>query len=386
MALRLLIITDWTFLLMGGLLLLRVNRTGRVIFYGVLAGIIGVIVLTLEFLFHSPSDFRHAYDSYLHNPNAYQQLIRAAVHAGASTGVHAAAVLSSIALLNFAYGGATFANYTAGELRRPSRTFQFATLGAVAIAFVLFLVSWLVIRHDLGLAFAQSSAYLHTNDPTTYAKLAGTVTNYVPSYMSLIASNPVSKLIVAFGFAGGVFALVLATGLVLTRLMFAMSFDRVLPTAVADVQERSHAPLKAAVIVAVLFIGTTILVVYTSILVATRNLGLVIAAIWAIASFTAAILPYRRRDLYDAAPKTLGKDFLGVPMITIVGGISCVFWGVATYLGATKTQVSGGYDTTSVISIAATCIVGIVVYLISRANLRRKGLNLGLAMHELPPE
>ncbi len=373
-------------LIIGWFLLRRVGFTGKVIFYGVALGLFAVIVLTLEFVFHSPSAFRHAYDSHLHNPRAYQQMIAAAHHVGVSTGVHTAAVLASVAILNFAYGGATFANYTGGELRKPNRTFHVATLATCGIAFLVFMASWLAMKHDLGLAFSQSSAYINTNDPTTYAKLAGDVTNYVPSYVLLIASNPVSKIIIAFGFAAGVFALVLTTGLVLSRLLFAMSFDRILPAAVADVRPKSHAPLKSTVLVTTLFLIVTIFVVYTSVLSATRNLGLVLAGIWAIASFAAAIMPWRRRDLYAAAPKMLGKQRLGVPMVTVIGGISCVYWLFALYLGATKTQVSGGYDTTSVIVIVATCLVGFVAYFVSRAVLRRKGLNLDLALHDLPPE
>jgi amino acid transporter len=173
---------------------------------------------------------------------------------------------------------------------------------------------------------------------------------------------------------------------VLSRLLFALSFDRVLPTAVSNVRAKSHAPMTAAAIVTVLLFGFTLLIVYTSILQITRNFTLIAAGIFSISSFAAAILPWRRRDLYAQSPKVLGNRILGLPAITVIGGLSCIYWLVGLYLGATKAQVSGGYDTTSVITLVGTCLIGAVAYVISRIALARKGLNLDLALHELPPE
>jgi amino acid transporter len=373
-------------LLTGWLLLKRVAVMARAIYYPAILGVLAVVVLTAELLFHSPSTFRHAFDTHLHNPHAYQQLIAAAHNAGLSTGVRTAAVLSSIALVNFIFGGTTYANYTGGEMRKPGWTYRAATVAVMFVALVVDLAAWLATKHELGLAFTQSVGWLSANEPATYSKIAGDVTAYIPSFVALVASNPVSKIIISVGMFAGTLALVFAVGVLLSRLLFAMSFDRVLPTAVSNVRGKNHAPVTAAIIVTVLLFATTVLTIYTGILQVSRNLGLVLAAVFAISSFAAAILPWRRADLYRNAPKVLGDKLVGVPVITIVAGLSCIYWLVALYLGATKTQVSGGYDATSVITLAATCLIGLVAYVWSRIALSRKGINLDLAFHELPPE
>jgi basic amino acid/polyamine antiporter, APA family len=373
-------------LLTGWLMLKHVGIVARATYYAVGLGIVSVIVLILEFVFHSPGSFRHAFDAHVHNPHAYQQLVATAHKAGLSTGVKASAVVSCIALVNFLYGGATYANYTGGELRKPGWTFRASTILCLLVAMVLTLGAWLAMKHDLGLPFTQSAGWLSANEPAAYAKIAGNVTAYVPSYVLLIASNPVSKIVIAVGFASGVLSLIFAVGVLLTRLLFAMSFDRVLPTAVADVKPKSHAPVNAVVIVTALLFATTLLIVYTSVLEATRNLGLVIAGVFTISSFAATILPWRRRELYEMSAKPLGNKLLGLPTVSVIGALSTVYWAVALYLGATKTQVSGGYSTTSVLTLAGTCLIGVLAYAISRYSLGRKGLNLATAMHELPPE
>lgn len=373
-------------LLTGWLLMKRVGVIARTTYYAVGFGILAIVVLILEVVFHSPGTFRHAYDAQVGSAGAYTQLIAAAHKSGLATGVTTAAVLASIAQVNVFYGGVTYANYTGGELRKPGWTFRAATLLCLTITLVLSMAAWLAVKHVLGLSFIQASGWLSTNDPASYAKVVGGVNAFLPNYVLMIASNPVSKLIIAFGFLGGAAAIVLATAAVLSRLLFALSFDRILPPAVARVQEKSHAPAVAAGILTVLMFAASLLTIYTSVLTTLRNLSLVLSGVFVISSIVATILPWRRRDLYDQAPKVVGRQIFGVPAITVIGAVSAIYWAAALYLGATKTQVSGGYDTTSIMTLVGTCVVGLIAYLISRIVMSRKGLNLDLALHELPPE
>jgi basic amino acid/polyamine antiporter, APA family len=339
-----LFVSALTCLAMGWLLLKRIGILAKATLYAVLLGVLGVLVLIVEFLTHGTGAFRAAFDAHEHNRHAYQQLITAAHRAGVSTGVKTSAVLSSIALVNFLYIGVTYANYTGGELRKPGRTYLSSATMCLVVTMLLTVGAWLAFKHTVGLPFSQAAGWLSANQAPTYSKIAGDVTAYVPAFANLIASNPVSKIVIAVGFASGVVAIVFAIGGILVRLLFAMSFDRVLPTAVSDVRAKSHAPVTAGIIVTVLMFVTTALVVYTSVLQVTRNLGLILAGVFAISSFIAMIMPWRQRSLYQLAAKPLGENLLGIPVITIVGGLSGAYWTVALYLGATKTQVSGGYE------------------------------------------
>jgi len=262
-----------------------------------------------------------------------------------------------------------------------------STLAALAVMLVLALGSWLVFRHTVGLDFAQAAAYLSTNDPAAYAKVAGNVTAYIPSYALLIGTDPVSKVLIAIGFAAGVLSLIFAGALILTRLLFALSFDQLLPSAVADVRPRTHIPLNAALIVGVGMVICAVLVIYTSVLSATRNTFLILDAIYMLSSLCAAILPWRRKELYAAAPKVLGWErIFGVPTVSIVGFASFALQGLLLFLQATQTQVSGGYDAVSIITVLVCALLGFAFYAVTRIRMRARGLDLDLALKELPPE
>lgn len=369
------------------LLALRASTLARITFWCVVLGIVSVLLLILEFAIHTPQAFQTAFNSATGNSSAYQQMIQKAQSAGLHTGVHWGEVFGSMALVGGLYGGGAFATYTGGELRRPAWTFRLATLAALGAMLVLALGAWLVFRHTVGLEFAQAAAYLSTNDPHTYAQVAGNVTAYIPSYALLIGTDPVSKVLIAIGFSAGVLSLIFAGALILTRLLFALSFDQLLPSAVADVRPRTHIPLNAVVIVGVAMLICAVLVIYTSVLSATRNTFLILDAVYMLSSLCAAILPWRRRELWAAAPKVLvWERIAGIPTVTIVGIASFLLQGLLLVLQATQTQVSGGYDAVSIITLLVCALLGFVFYAVSRVRMRAKGLDLDLALKELPPE
>src|SRR5258708_9079320 len=105
------------------------------------------------------------------------------------------------------------------------------------------------------------------------------------------------------------------------RSFFAWSFDGLMPEKLADVNERTHSPVTAIVVVNVIIAGLVIWSVYSNVfqlvlglIVLAGCLGVVIVAAAAIA------LPLRRPELYRASPANV--KFLGVPVLFIVAPLS----------------------------------------------------------------
>jgi amino acid transporter len=171
-----------------------------------------------------------------------------------------------------------------------------------------------------------------------------------------------------------------------TRVVFALSFDRLLPTKFADVHEGTRAPLYALAFVTVALVGWQVLGTYTGWQTLFRNLILVVYVIFVIGLTAAALLPYRRRDLYDASPQILRGRWLGLPRITLVSGVAALLFAFLAYLLATKPAYYGSYGWNSILTLVITGTLGGVLYAASRWWHRRRGLDLSMAMRELPPE
>jgi amino acid transporter len=176
--------------------------------------------------------------------------------------------------------------------------------------------------------------------------------------------------------------------LILSRLLFALSFDRLLPSKLAEVSERSHAPIYALVFCAIVGVAFVALIIYSQGFVeASRNGVLVWATFMTLAGIAAVALPYRRRDLFDASPKVIDGRWFGVPPIVVVGLFTFAVQGTFAYVAATNESISLGYDTSSILYLIGTVLLGIVLYVISRTYLKRaQGIDVDLALRELPPE
>jgi len=103
----------------------------------------------------------------------------------------------------------------------------------------------------------------------------------------------------------------------------------------------------------------------------------------------AIILPWRRKDLYDASP-IAGWKVGGLPLISVVGVITAIFLAFMLYqwsfnpdnLYGTSLQKTPN----SVIYFVATYVVAVVVYVIARVVRNRQGIDLRRIHHEIPVE
>ena len=103
----------------------------------------------------------------------------------------------------------------------------------------------------------------------------------------------------------------------------------------------------------------------------------------------AIILPWRRKDLYDASPISRYK-VAGVPTITVVSVITALFLLFMLYEWSFNS--SNLYGTSfqatlnSVYYFLATYVAAIVIYVVARVVRNRQGIDLRRIHHEIPVE
>jgi amino acid transporter len=367
--------------------MLPTRRALWLIFWSFALNTLGGVFLLIAFIFHSNTDLQHAFNAYSGVPNAYGHILAAAHHAAVPTKIVTSAVIAAIPLGIFNMTGLTFGAYTAGEIKSANKTFRNASFGAVAFITVFILVSYLLMLHFVTYKFMAGSTGLNSADPTTYAKYSSAPTSFAGVFDGALVGGSVTQVVVAISLLAGLFSAALATFLPASRLLFAFSFDRLLPNRLADVNQRLASPVNALVLVFVLAVGLSALAVYTKILTVLANALLFFCVFWFATSLAAALLPYLRPKLYAASPILLRGKIAGVPWITIVAGLSALITAFLFVIVAKDNRLSGGYPTQSIVAIAVIALFGPVVYLVAKYRLRqREGIDLNLAMRELPPE
>lgn len=363
-----------------------IHTAARFVFWTFLLGLLTTLLIAVILLLETRTGFIHAFNA-ASGGHAYQEIIRKAAASGFHPGVKSGAVVALLPVGALLFLGFTYGNYAAGEIKRPTRTYKIAVFGALGVGFVGLLLGWAAMRHVAGIDFLQSSASLQASDPAAYAHLTT-----VPqaqgglAYAILAAGDPVTSTIIAIGTMLAWFSMAIAFVLLSTRIIFALSFDRLLPTKLADVDKRTHAPVYALLLVALIMAAFTTIGNVGTLLTVFRNFLIVTNGILVVGAVCAAALPYRRPELFDASPKILRGRILGLPAITLVAGLAALaFLGVVVDV-ASRTAYSGGYSTASIATLVIVVFLGVVLYFTSRANLARRGIDLRMAMHELPPE
>jgi amino acid transporter len=180
-----------------------------------------------------------------------------------------------------------------------------------------------------------------------------------------------------FGWVGTVF-------LSSTRVIFATAFDRVLPESVATVS-KTGVPVVALLLMLVPSIGLAALYAYNSTFASyTLDATLVIAVTFLGSAIAAAVLPWRRRAIYEASPIAHLK-VLGIPLITFAAGAFVLFLAFCLYKWL-QDSTYGINDGGSLVFMGALYLLAIAIYVGSRLYRKRQGMDLQMVYGEIPAE
>jgi amino acid transporter len=375
-------------LIVAALSLFSVKVVARIIFGLIILQVVAFVVLIGMLAFNSHADFVTALASYSHHPGAYQAIIAGGKSNGVVFGTSIAAAVAIIPFMVLNYNGVLYSYYVGGELRRPGRTYLYASAISIGVLVVLWIGVWALLRARAGLTFMQAQANLGVLNPTAYGKITSlsSVSGGL-GYGMVLSSDPITKILFATAVPLAEIAVNLAFLTVTTRVLFAQAFDRLLPVSVAKVGDRNHAPNVAIAIVLVIGCGFCFL---TSLV----NLGSIVAlqslffALILLAGGVAALmLPLRRADLMGLSGVSESERSRFLRKVTVVGAATTILALFTVYELVAHSSVYGKFSVESIITLVIVLGSGPVIYLIARAIRRqRNSLDLAMAMHELPPE
>ena len=145
-------------------------------------------------------------------------------------GTSIAAAVAIIPFMVLNYNGVLYSYYVGGELRRPGRTYLYASAISIVVLVVLWVGVWALLRARVGLTFMQAQANLGVLNPTAYGKITSlsSVSGGL-GYGMVLSSDPITKILFATAVPLAEIAVNLAFLTVTTRVLFAQAFDRLLP-------------------------------------------------------------------------------------------------------------------------------------------------------------
>jgi basic amino acid/polyamine antiporter, APA family len=347
--------------------------------------VLGAILIPIVVGFlQSHTDFLANFDEYAANLGTTGGV--AALESSAGEGGFAAAsfdfetTVKAVSVFWFIFGFIFSSNYFAGEIRLAKRVHMYSMPGAVALAAIVLLLMIPAFDHVVGYDFASQ---LGLADPAAYG-FAGGAPAY-PELIGIASGSAVIGVIAILGFTIALMVWLPQTLLLVSRNMFAWSFDRVMPAKLSEVDQRSRSPIYAIAAMLILSIASTAIYSFTDWFSSlSALLGLTLPLI--VTAIAGTVLPYRHRELVENSP--YNRRVGGVPILTVVGALALLgFSGAVAILlwdpgsGASLSENPGKLLLAAVVYVAA-----LVIWFVARAVRRRQGIDIDLAYRELPAQ
>ncbi len=355
---------------------LRFQRWGFILW---LVG--GILLAGLVLLVTNPDAFAGRFDAYVTSLDGPAGAHAAALQNGAVTrsGATFGGSLLAVTLPYYTMGFLFQSAYFGGEIKRGKGTHLLSIPGSVVLAalLMLFIIGVYVSRVGMDLLAAIGAA-----DPTSYG--LGFAPLY-PELAAIAANNVVLALLIVVGFALGFIVWVPQTIILISRSLFAWSFDRLLPEKVAEVNPRTHSPIVATLIIMAAGLVSVGILAFNPDLTALVGLfGLTLTYI--VVSIAGLLFPYRQPEVFAASPYT-GRVG-GIPLVSIVAAVSLVASLIIAVIllrdvnSGTSWEVNRG----TVLLAFGVFLAGLPLYYLLRAVQRSRGIDVDLAYKEIPPD
>jgi amino acid transporter len=312
------------------------------------------------------------------SPMSYQAVITAAQQAGYTTPQpNLTQTVIAAPILGF-YLLTIWPVQVAGELKDLKKSIFSGLLGAVMFSWVMFTVGVVLYYGTVGFDFANSLILLGSKSPVNPPLLN--------SIIGFVYHNPAISAAMDIGLVAASLVVIPQSILVVTRWIFAWSFDRVAPAKFAEVHPTFATPYIS--VIAAFIAGEVLLVVtlYTGVVSIILNAALGSAMSFVPALLAGMILPWRGKAIFEQAPTFTRAKIGRVPWITICGAIAG--FGIIAYtivlmlnpqLGFPVTPASGAF-------MVIYFLAGGGLYYIAKAYRKRQGIDISAAFRQIPPE
>jgi APA family basic amino acid/polyamine antiporter len=274
--------------------------------------------------------------------------------------------------------------YLSGELKSASnrRRHMGIMFGALTWDTIFIIIGVLLIFKVAGYAFMSA---VNTAGNEAYVIPTGPWYHFLAS---LTVDIPVLTVLIVGSFLFWSLPAMVGNTFMPVRTVFAWAFDRLLPEKFAEVNERTHSPVPAILLVMVLVTVMLIWSIAATTFATWLALGVLagVVCVW-IVSVAAFFFPERRPDLYQASPANV--KWMGVPVLKIVAPLSFIVmaflvWETVNYLPLAVFVPEHRWYIPAF--MAGTAAFGLLVYYVAKLVRRSQGIDLDLVYRELPPE
>ncbi len=340
-------------------------RFQHVIFWGTILCFVTVFIV----LFTTPaSQFISRLDAFAlasgGTPNFYENAVTAVQSAGININPPFS-LLATLLVAPIAWTSLQWATYSAeqnGEIKdaRSFKSQTFIMIGSLIVTGLLLALLAVGIERVAGSQFLYVAGAGYWSG-VTQANISG-FNLWPPIVAVAITASPIIVLIIGLGYLLNGFQIVCNCYIGMTRVMVAMSLDRLLPEWFSKVNEKYHTPVNAHL--GYFLASLPVIIGYNLVTKpftwTSLTLGVTFGCgyVFIITCLAGALLPYRAKEVYEASP---GAKF----QVSGIVGLLCTLVGAAAFIALTWYLAPQAFATRLFLSwlVRIASVVAVLVFL-----------------------
>jgi len=342
---------------------------------------IGLLVATGVALTTTPEQFAQAFAQ--KTGVSYNEILERAVENGFPNRFLMSATLMGLAFTYINFLGFNSSIYVGGELKDVKKGQIYAIVGAIILFGFIDWLAYQIVYSSMGGLFLGALSYLWIIEDPIYENLNMPFGPFFHFLFQYITNVSIYVFIVA-AWSMMVLGAILTYIAITVRLVFAWSFDRVFPTKFAKVDARTGSPYVALIFVTIVAIICQILWIWTPLLEYFAYIVFGWMIMQSITAISGIILPYTKKELFEAAPEISKKKIANIPVIVVLGIITILLSIWIGYASMSPAMI-GKIDPAILAFTFGLFGLGLLIYFISWLYHRKVGIPLELSFKEIPP-
>ena len=357
----------------------------RTLEIGFFLGLLAWVVLYFQLGTAGQGAFPAAWDKFM-GAGSYAARIQLAKDNGMVVNPNVAMMTLAGLIMGFwIFYGYYIPTFFAGEVKQAENTLIAGSWASLLVTWAIFVVAAILLQRLVPLEWIAAESYLSNAGVSSANPMP-----WITFYAAILKPNIVLLWIVAIAWFYTLINLAQTYFFYCSRIIFAWSFDRLIPEKVCYIHPTLRSPIVAiAIITLIAFVGVldaSGLLWPGSVMGAQLNFVFFATCTQLIPVLAITLFPFTKPELFENASAFVKRKFGKVPVITIVGAITMAYllWMIiASFL---YPAVGGRIGAGTLGTLAAFVISGIVVFYVARAyRLKQEGIDINWTFQSIPP-
>jgi len=353
----------------------------RILEVGFFLGIIAWVILYFQLGSAAKDAFPAAWDKFM-GAGSYASRIDLAKTNGMVTNPNVAMMTLAGLIMGFwVFYGYYIPTFFAGEVKQAEKTLLAGSWSSLLVTWAIFVVAAILLQRLVPLEWIAAESYLSNAGVSEANPMP-----WITFYAAILKPNFLLLWIVAFAWVFTLINLAQTYFFYCSRIIFAWSFDRLIPEKVCYIHPTLHSPIVAITIITLIAEVGVIDAATGGVMGAQLNFVFFAVCTQLIPVLAITIFPFTKPDLFENASAFVKRRLGRVPVITIVGGITMAYllWMIiASFL---YPAVGGRIGTGTLLTLAGFVISGLIVFYVARwYRLKKEGIDIKWTFQSVPP-